>query len=85
MSDSPSHIFSPSTASTDRRLVLSQNTSAIVHRGVPFIPAALRRDVSRHSIRSNYATNASLVFEGDQEETAVNVYQTATSQVIPHP
>jgi hypothetical protein len=63
----------------------SQNTSAFVHRGVPFIPFALRRGVSRHSVRSNYATNASLIFEGDQEETAVNIYQTADLTSNPAP
>jgi hypothetical protein len=63
----------------------SQSTSAFVHRGVPFIPFALRRGVSLHSIRANYATNASLVFEADQEETAVNIYQTADLSSNPAP
>jgi DNA-binding beta-propeller fold protein YncE len=63
----------------------SQSTSAFVHRGVPFIPTALRRGVSLHSIRANYATNASLVFEADQEEAAVNIYQTADLTSNPAP
>ncbi|HXB83580.1 MAG TPA: hypothetical protein VNU22_09565 [Candidatus Acidoferrum sp.] len=63
----------------------SQNTSAFVHRGVPFIPFALRGGLSPHSIHPNYATNASLVFEADQEETAVNIYQTADLASNPAP
>ena len=39
----------------------------------------------RHSIHSDYATNASLVFEGDQEEGAVNIYQTADLASNPAP
>ncbi len=63
----------------------SQSTSAFVHRGVPFIPFGLRRGLSHDSIHSNYATKASLVFEGDQEEAAVNVYQTADLASNPAP
>ena len=63
----------------------SQNASAFVHRGVPFVPFALRVAMSRHSISRNYATNASLVFEGDQDEAAVNIYQTADLGSNPAP
>ena len=56
-----------------------------MHRGVPFIPFAFRRALPRHSIHSDYATNASLVFEGDQEEGAVNIYQTADLASNPAP
>lgn len=63
----------------------SQNASAFVHRGVPFVPFALRGAATRHKIGSNYATNASLVFEADQEEAAVNIYQTADLASNPAP
>src|SRR5580693_5266919 len=40
-------------------------TSA-VHRGVPFIPFMRHNVVPNHSVQPAYATNGSLVFEGDQ-------------------
>lgn len=62
----------------------SQNASAFVHRGVPFAPA-IRFGGARRSVHSAYATNASLVFEGDQQEAAVNIYQTAALGSNPAP
>lgn len=58
--------------------------SAFVHRGVPFAPA-IGYLTPRQSIRSTYAAKKSLVFEGDQSEESVNVYQTANLSGNPAP
>jgi hypothetical protein len=57
---------------------------AVVHRGVPFMPAISRVGL-RSSVRANYATRKSLVFEGDQEEASVNIYQTKALSSNPAP
>src|SRR5580698_2465965 len=59
-------------------------TSA-VHRGVPFIPFMRHNVVPNHSVQPAYATNGSLVFEGDQLETAVNIYATKKLPSNPSP
>ncbi|MBV8530155.1 MAG: hypothetical protein JO104_02475 [Candidatus Eremiobacteraeota bacterium] len=46
---------------------------SVVHRGIPFMPPARRNAVVRHT-QSTYPTNKVLVFEADQEESAVNIY-----------
>lgn len=52
--------------------------AGFVHAGVPFaLFSGTRAHMPQRSVHPTYATNASLVFEGDQEEAAVNVYQTA--------
>ncbi|MGA9272904.1 MAG: hypothetical protein WBV67_05415 [Candidatus Cybelea sp.] len=59
-------------------------TSA-VHRGVPFIPFMRHNVVPNHSVQPAYATKGSLVFEGDQLETAVNIYATKKLPSNPSP
>lgn len=49
--------------------------NAFVHRGVPFMPPALHSFFSR-GVSPTYPTRKSMVFEGDQEEAAVNIYKT---------
>jgi DNA-binding beta-propeller fold protein YncE len=53
----------------------SQGAVAFVHRGVPFGLPAFHTAVRPET--GGYPTKKSLVFEGDQEEEAVNIYQTA--------
>jgi hypothetical protein len=61
----------------------SQGASAFVHRGVPFMlplrVSAVRRETG------SYSTKKSLVFEGDQKEAAVNIYQTSALSGNPAP
>jgi hypothetical protein len=48
------------------------------HTGMPFaFFTGARSHRPRRAVRQNYATNASLVFEADQDEASVNVYQTS--------
>lgn len=54
----------------------SQTANAVVHKGVPMALPMLHTMV-RPQTSGNYSTKKSLVFEGDQDEAAVNVYQTA--------
>jgi len=65
--------------------VPSQAASAFVHTGVPFaVPAPYI--VARHEPASGtYKTNRSLVFEGDQDEESVNIYQDADLAQNPAP
>jgi serine/threonine-protein kinase len=59
---------------------------AFVHSGTPVALFSGRHArAALGSLKPNYAANASLVFEGDQEETAVNVYQTADLPNNPSP
>lgn len=53
----------------------SQGAVTFVHRGVPFALPAFHTAVRPET--GTYPTKKSLVFEGDQEEAAVNIYQTA--------
>ena len=62
----------------------STGTSA-VHRGVPFIPSLRLNAVPRSTVRPNYSTKKSLIFEGDQAEAAVNIYQTKKVASNPAP
>ena len=62
----------------------SQAANAFVHRGVPFALPMLRTMIHPESA-GKYSTKKSLVFEGDQEEVAVNIYQTAALAKNPAP
>lgn len=62
----------------------SQNAMVFVHRGMPFAPPMLQAAV-RHESALSYSTKKSLVFEADQEEAAVNIYQTANLASNPAP
>jgi hypothetical protein len=61
----------------------SQNALTFVHRGVPFAVPMLHSAL--RSTTGGYPTKKSLVFEGDQEEGAVNIYQTANLPSNPAP
>jgi hypothetical protein len=62
----------------------SQAANAFVHRGMPFALPMLRTMV--HPAKGGgYSTKKSLIFEGDQEEAAVNVYQTKAVGSNPAP
>ena len=61
----------------------SQSAQAVVHRGVPFAVPMLHSAV--RSTTGGYPAKKSLVFEGDQYEAAVNVYQTAALSGNPSP
>lgn len=58
--------------------------ASVVHRGVPFIPFT-RHSALRASVSSTYSTRRSLVFESDQAEAAVNIYQTKKIASNPAP
>ena len=60
----------------------SQNAVTFVHRGVPFAMPMPRRG---QTPTGGYSTKKSLVFEADQEEAAVNIYQTADLASNPAP
>jgi len=64
--------------------VPSQAATAFVHSGVPFAPPVLRRAL-RGEPAATYKTNKPLVFEADQKETAVNIYQNADLSGNPAP
>lgn len=52
----------------------AQQAMSFVHRGVPFaLPVA--RSYHSRAASPNYETRSSLVFEGDQSELAINIYQ----------
>lgn len=57
--------------------------SQVVHRGMPFAPAV--NHVFAPSVHPTYSTLRSLVFEGDQKEAAVNIYQTRKLTKDPTP
>jgi hypothetical protein len=61
----------------------SQNSLTFVHRGVPFALPMLHSALK--STTGGYSTKKSLVFEGDQAQAAVNVYQTANLPSNPAP
>jgi hypothetical protein len=61
-----------------------QANSAFVHRGVPFVPGFRHTVVSR-SAGATYSTRKSLIFEGDQDEAAVNIYKTKSVSSNPAP
>lgn len=62
----------------------SQAANAFVHRGVP-VALPMLRPMAGPQSSSKYSTKKSLVFEGDQEEAAVNIYQTAALKNNPAP
>lgn len=62
----------------------SQAASAFVHHGMPFALPMLRTMI-RPQTSSKYSTKKSLVFEGDQDQAAVNIYQTAALPTNPAP
>jgi DNA-binding beta-propeller fold protein YncE len=62
----------------------SQNASAFVGRGVPFLPPMLRA-VRRDAGSGTYPIKNSLVFEGDQLEASVNIYVTKALPNNPAP
>ena len=56
------------------------------HTGMPFaVFTGARSHRPQRAVRQNYATNASLVFEADQQEASVNVYQTSDLSSNPGP
>ena len=58
--------------------------SSFVRRGMPFAPA-VHHHIVLPSVHSTYAAKGSLVFEGDQEQLAVNIYQTKNLASNPGP
>jgi hypothetical protein len=58
---------------------------SFVHSGVPFAPAVLSRVTNWAPSLQGYSTKNPLVFEGDQEEAAVNVYASNALQTNPAP
>jgi len=69
---------------TSQPSVANGTGSSFVHRGMPFAPAVRHHGVLP-SIHSTYAAKGSLVFEGDQSQAAVNVYQTKNLAGNPAP
>jgi DNA-binding beta-propeller fold protein YncE len=69
---------------TSQTPAASGSGSAFVRLGVPFAPVA-HHNVGSHSMRPAYSTKGSLVFEGDQSQTAVNIYQTKNLASNPSP
>lgn len=65
--------------------VASQAAHGVVHSGVPFATPMLRTMIRPDKKSGGYSTKKSLVFEGDQEEAAVNVYRTAALSSNPSP
>ncbi|HVN68544.1 MAG TPA: hypothetical protein VMU38_02680 [Candidatus Binatia bacterium] len=59
--------------------------AGFVHRGVPFLPFSRANAVARNAIHAAYSTKKSLVFEADQDQAAVNVYQTKALPKNPAP
>lgn len=62
-----------------------QSGTLVVHRGVPLIPFSHQNVVPRHSVSPAYSTRASLIFESDQQEAAVNIYKTKLLASNPAP
>jgi hypothetical protein len=69
---------------TQTQTLPSEAAYSVVHHGVPFVPMLRTRRVS-HTITPTYPTTNSLVFEGDQNEAAVNIYQTSALKSNPPP
>jgi hypothetical protein len=65
--------------------LVSQAANAVVHSGVPFAAPMLRTLVHPERREGAYPVKKSLVFEGDQEEAAVNIYPTAKLSSNPAP
>jgi hypothetical protein len=62
----------------------SQAAAGFVHHGVPLIPR-FHENVVRHNTGTSYKTAKSLVFEGDQAQAAVNIYQVPALPSNPAP
>ncbi|HEY6325301.1 MAG TPA: hypothetical protein VIW73_02125 [Candidatus Cybelea sp.] len=58
--------------------------SQAVHRGTRFAPA-VHHVIAPNSIHAAYSASTSLVFEGDQSQAAVNIYQTSKLPSNPAP
>jgi DNA-binding beta-propeller fold protein YncE len=71
-------------AMTQSSSLPSQGASAFIHRGVPFMPP-MRYHAVRPATGSTYSIKNSLVFEGDQEEAAINIYETKDLPSNPAP
>ena len=63
----------------------SQAASAFVHSGLPVAPPVALRAFPHESASGKYPTKKSLLFEGDQDEAAVNIYKTADLASNPAP
>jgi sugar lactone lactonase YvrE len=63
----------------------SQGAPAFVHSGVPVAPPLMLRAFGHKSTSGKYPTKKSLLFEGDEDEAAVNIYQTAALAKNPAP
>jgi hypothetical protein len=58
--------------------------SGVVHRGIPFLPAAFRGSV-RPAASQSYPTNKPLIFVSDQTDVAVHVYSYSKAKKNPSP
>jgi sugar lactone lactonase YvrE len=77
-----SNATTPATSSS----LPTQQALTFVHHGMPFIPPVVRHNaVPRQAAPASYSTKKSLVFEGDQAQAAVNVYQTKNLANNPAP
>ncbi|HXB82854.1 MAG TPA: hypothetical protein VNU22_05840 [Candidatus Acidoferrum sp.] len=65
--------------------VSSQAATAFVHSGVPVAPPVQHRAFRHESGSGKYPTKKSLLFEGDQDAVAVNIYKTADLASNPAP
>jgi DNA-binding beta-propeller fold protein YncE len=64
----------------------SMPLARFVHAGTPLASfSGSHTRMPLRSVRPNYAAKGSLVFEGDQQEAAVNIYQTADLSKNPSP
>jgi hypothetical protein len=63
----------------------SHAAAAFVHSGVPVAPAVALGAFHHESGSGKYPTKKSLLFEGDQDEAAVNIYKTADLASNPAP
>jgi hypothetical protein len=63
----------------------SQPATAFVHSGFPIGPPLQHNAVRQEAAGGKYPTKKSLVFEGDQDAFAVNIYQTADLASNPPP
>jgi sugar lactone lactonase YvrE len=65
---------------------LSALPGGFAHTGMPFaLFTGARSHAPHRAVRPNYAAKASLVFEADQSEESINVYQTSDLSENPDP
>lgn len=62
----------------------AESAYSVVHHGVPFVPMLRSHRVARAGAAS-YPTTSSLVFEGDENEATVNIYETSALKSNPPP